>query len=478
MVGTELAERHDSETLNPREPVAMLLRDLRSGPDGLSMREAARRLQVHGPNELPQRGSRRWWKELLRQFTHPLALLLWVAAVLALVSGSPQLSIAILSVIVLNAVLAFVQEQQAEHAVEALGQYLPQQAWAIRDGHRQHIPARDLVRGDVLVIDEGERISADARLLSGSIEVDMSALTGESVPVLRGADVPDQASRALESPVLVFSGTVCTAGSAKAVVHGTGAHTELGRIAALSGRVYTEESPLERQVRRVAWLIAAVAVGAGAAFLPLGLVAGLSLSAAFVFAIGLLVANVPEGLLPTITLALAVGVRSMARRGAVVKRLSAVQTLGATSVICTDKTGTLIANSMRVIRVWPTAQTADTSERASSELATAMVRCATADLAEHGAGDPTELALLRYAQSVGSRSARTTGNEIAWCCTASTLVSSGCPLSTIWRGSGGCMSRELLRSCCRAVSLCSIRRAVSYHWALIGAGWWGRLSRR
>ncbi len=337
----------------------------------------------------------------MRQFTHPLALLLWVAGVLALLSGSAQLSVAILAVIVLNAVLAFVQEQQAEHAVEALGQYLPQQAWVIRDGHRHPIAARDLVRGDVLVIDEGERISADARLLSGSIEVDMSALTGESVPVSRGADVPDQASRALESPVLVFSGTVCTAGSARAVVHATGAHTELGRIAALSGRVHTEESPLERQVRRVAWLIAAVAVGAGAAFLPLGLVAGLSLSAAFVFAIGLLVANVPEGLLPTITLALAVGVRSMARRGAVVKRLSAVETLGATSVICTDKTGTLTANSMRVVRVWPTAQTADTSQRASSQLATAMVRCATADLAEHGTGDPTELALLRYAQSLG-----------------------------------------------------------------------------
>src|SRR6185437_3490482 len=287
-----------------------------------------------------------------------------------------------------NAVLAFVQEQQAEHAVEALGQYLPQQAWAIRDGHRQHIPASDLVRGDVLVIDEGERISADARLLSGSIEVDLSALTGESVPVLRGADVPDQASRVLESPVLVFSGTVCTAGSAKAVVHATGAHTELGRIAALSGRVYTEESPLERQVRRVAWLIAAVAVGAGAAFLPLGLVAGLSLSAAFVFAIGLLVANVPEGLLPTITLALAVGVRSMAGRGAVVKRLSAVETLGATSVICTDKTGTLTANSMHVVEARP----------ASPALAEALLRCSTAD---DTTGDPTEVALVRYAREAG-----------------------------------------------------------------------------
>jgi P-type E1-E2 ATPase len=147
--------------------------------------------------------------------------------------------------------------------------------------------------------------------------------------------------------------------------------------------VHPEESPLERQVRRVAWLITAVAVGAGAAFLPLGLVAGLTLSASFVFAIGLLVANVPEGLLPTITLALAVGVRSMARQGAVVKRLSAVETLGATRVICTDKTGTLTANSMQALQVWP-------GSRASPELLTAMVRCATADLVERGAVGPRQ----------------------------------------------------------------------------------------
>jgi calcium-translocating P-type ATPase len=325
-------------------------------------------------------------------------LLLWVAAGLAMVSGSTPLSLAILAVIVLNAGLAFAQERHAEHAVEALARYLPQQAWVLRGGQRYQIPARELVRGDVLLIDEGDRISADARLLSGDLEVDNAALTGESVPVRRGADELDRASRALESPVLVFSGTVCTAGSARAVVHATGAHTELGRIAALSERVHTEESPLERQVRRVAWLIAAVAVGAGIAFLPLGLVAGLSLSAALMFAIGLLVANVPEGLLPTITLALAVGVRSMARCGAVVKRLSAVETLGATTVICTDKTGTLTANSMRVVRIWPGAQVGEDT-KPSPELLTTMVRCSTADLAEHSSGDPTELALLRYAHA-------------------------------------------------------------------------------
>ena len=160
----------------------------------------------------------------------------------------------------------------------------------------------------------------------------------------------------LQAGDVVFSGTACTGGEAQAVVTATGMGTELGRIAALSQRVGREESPLEHQVKRAARLIALVAVGAGLAFLPIGLAAGLTLAAAASFAIGLLVANVPEGLLPTITLALAVGVREMARRGALVKRLSAVETLGSTSVICTDKTGTLTQNRMRVTTVWTPAR--------------------------------------------------------------------------------------------------------------------------
>ena len=151
---------------------------------------------------------------------------------------------------------------------------------------------------------------------------------------------------------MVFSGTTCTGGEADALVTATGMRTELGRIAALSERAGSSESPLEHQVKRATMLIAFVAVGAGIAFLPIGLAAGLSVAAAASFAIGLLVANVPEGLLPTITLALAVGVREMARRGALVKRLSAVETLGSTSVICTDKTGTLTQNRMHVTTVW------------------------------------------------------------------------------------------------------------------------------
>ncbi|WP_197029038.1 cation-transporting P-type ATPase [Blastococcus sp. URHD0036] len=384
---------------DPREPVTRLLRDLRSGEDGLSATEAARRLVTVGPNELPTIARQPWWSELIAQVVHPLALLLWVAALLAAVSGSPQLAVAIVVVVLLNAGFAYWQESQAERAVEALRGYLPDVVLTWRDGHHAHVPARELVPGDLVALEEGQRVPADVRLITGALEVDTAALTGESFPVARSADAVDDASRLLDSPVLVFSGSACTAGSATAVVYATGAHTELGRIAALSQGVREESSPLERQVRRVAWLIAAVAVGVGAAFLPIGLLAGLSLSAAAVFAIGLLVANVPEGLLPTITLALAAGVRQMAARGAVVKRLSAVETLGSTTVICTDKTGTLTANRMTVVAV---ALEDDLSHEAPASRAAAevLVRCSTADV-EDGDGDPTELALLGWARDNG-----------------------------------------------------------------------------
>lgn len=361
---------------------------------GLGSREVARRLQVYGPNELPAVGRNRWLAALVRQFIHPLALLLWLAAGLALASGSVVLAIAIVAVIVLNAVLAFAQEEHAEHAVEALSAYLPQRAWVLRGGRQMQVLARDLVPGDVLFVNEGERISADARLIDGSVEVDMSALTGESSPVERCAGPVVETERALDSPILVFSGTICVAGSAVAVIHHTGSHTELGRIAALSRRVHTEASPLERQVRRVAWLIAGIAIGVGVLFLPLGIVAGLSLGAAFMFAIGLLVANVPEGLLPTVTLALAVGARTLARLGAVVKRLSAVETLGCTSVICTDKTGTLTQNRMQVVEV--------VTDADSGALVTTAALCTTAGLDAESMGDPTEVALLQYAVRQGS----------------------------------------------------------------------------
>ncbi len=402
--------------LDPEERLGLLQQHLGVGRGGLGERQAEHRLQQYGPNEISRRERRSHVRDLGRQFTHPLALLLWAAAALAWIAGIIAVAIAIVVVIFVNALFAFVQELQAERAVEALAAYLPSEARVVRDGEELHIPTTELVPGDVLLIAEGERISADARLLEGSLEIDMSTLTGESAPVDRDAEFADTGVPRLEARDLVFSGTSCVEGEARALVYATGMHTELGRIATLSQRVTTEASPLENQVRKVAWLIALIAVGGAIAFIPIAtLVAGLSISDAIVFAVGLLVGLVPEGLLPVITLALAVGARDLVRRGAVVKRLSAVETLGSTNVICTDKTGTLTENRMSVTSIWtsPGSLSLEEGDEGATgggdsaglrELATAMVACSNAHLDEGTGelvGDPTEVAIMEAARHVG-----------------------------------------------------------------------------
>jgi calcium-translocating P-type ATPase len=397
--------------IDTREPLRALFRDLRTSALGLSGREAQHRLIVFGPNELPAASGRRWPGELRKQVTQPLALVLAVAAVLAWWTGTPALAAAIVAVIVLNAGFAFIQELQAERAVEALAAYLPARAHVLRDHQKVDVEARTLVPGDVLVISEGDRVCADGRIIDGELDLDLSTLTGESLPAHRCVDDHESGGSKLDARDRVFSGTACVEGQARAVVIATGARTELGRIAALTQRTGRADSPLERQVKRMAWLIALVAVGSGFLFVPAGVAAGLGWTAAATFAIGLIVANVPEGLLPTITLALAVGVRDLARRGAVVKRLSAVETLGSTTVICTDKTGTLTENRMQVTKVWLPSGEVDIdngSEAVDSAelrtLASAAAACTTAELAaEHSApasGDPTELALLELARTL------------------------------------------------------------------------------
>jgi calcium-translocating P-type ATPase len=402
---------------DPTEQAELLMRHLSSSRDGLSSREAARRLLQYGPNELRRRGGMQWPRELARQLTHPLALLLWLAAALSLAVGNETVAIAVLLVILLNAAFSFVQELQAERAVEALAGYMPQHALAIRDGQPISIEATDLVPGDVVLLVEGDRVPADMRLLSGAVEVDLSTLTGESVPVLRSAELVDRGGPRLAARDLVFSGISCTGGEARGVVFATGMHTELGRIAALSERVKEEPSPLERQVRRIAWLIAAIAIAMAVAFVPVAILgAGLSLKDSVVFAVGLLAGNVPEGLLPVITLALAVAVSGLARRGALVKRLSAVETLGSTDVICTDKTGTLTKNQMRPVSAWTLAGEVDLTDDSDPQrtlptgdvlfaaLAETAAACnnATMPAGEEPTGDPTEVAVLMAARRLGA----------------------------------------------------------------------------
>jgi calcium-translocating P-type ATPase len=398
--------------VDPEERLELLLRDLRTSRDGLTEREAQRRLVQFGPNLLERRPGRHWTGELVHQLTHPLALLLWAAAGLAWVAGIVAIAVAIVFVIVVNAAFAFAQEVQAERAVEALARYLPERARAVRDGAVRELAASELVPGDVVLLAEGEHICADARLIEGALEIDISTLTGESLSVFRSAAYADVGVPPLRARDLVFSGTTCTEGEARAVVFASGMHTQLGRIAALSQRVEREESPLEHQVRRVAWLIAAIAVATALAFIPLALfAAGLSLSDSVVFAVGLLVGNVPEGLLPVITLALAAGVRDLVRRGALVKRLSAVETLGSTDVVCTDKTGTLTENRMEVTEVWTAAgaaalepaPAADGLPAVVADLAATMADCNNARIdGDQPSGDATEVGMLEAARALGA----------------------------------------------------------------------------
>ncbi|MGZ4268327.1 MAG: cation-translocating P-type ATPase [Solirubrobacteraceae bacterium] len=401
------------DAVDPEARPEVLFDRLGTRRAGLSPREAQRRLQQYGPNRIERRVGPSALRDLAAQFTHPLALLLWVAALLAFVTGTVALAAAIVAVIVLNAVFAFAQERQAERATEALSQFLPPHARVRRDGEVVDVDATMLVPGDMLLVGEGDRLSADARLIAGAVELDLSPLTGEAQPQTRSAAASRRATTRLEAEDLIFAGTLCTGGEAEAVVYATGMATELGRIATLTQRVQAEISPLQSQVNRAAQLIAVVAVGAGIVFFAAGAVfAGLTIGQAATFAIGLLVANVPEGLLPTITLALAVGVRRMARRRALVKRLTAVETLGSTSVICTDKTGTLTEGRMAVAELWADGLVlggADGAAALAPPLAALLhdaVRCANARIERDGvgwgrSGDPSESALLVAAAAHG-----------------------------------------------------------------------------
>ncbi|HSF58660.1 MAG TPA: HAD-IC family P-type ATPase [Candidatus Binatia bacterium] len=326
---------------------------------GLPTEEAAARLVRYGPNLLRRAYRTPWYVKLISNLFSFFAVLLWTAALLCFIPGVdlPQLGLAILTVIVVNGLFAFLQEYKSDRALEMLQQLIAQRCRVIRDGNSSEIEARDLVPGDVIVLEEGDLVPADARLFEAfEVEVDNSSLTGESTPAHRyKSDQPVLISGRflwIELPNVVFAGTSLIRGRARAVVFGTGMNSEIGKIANLTQQIQVEQSPLQKQLRTTVYAIAALAGSLGLAFLLLGwLVAGLSFLEAFVFFIGLFVANVPEGLLPTVTLSLAMGVQRMAKRHALVKNLPAVETLGCTTVICCDKTGTLTQNLMMVTEI-------------------------------------------------------------------------------------------------------------------------------
>lgn len=335
-------------------PSSEVYSELETSKRGLSTEEVEKRLEKYGANQIEEIKKTPIIYEFLANLYQLLALLLWAASILAFISGTPQLGLAIIAVIIINAIFSFWQEYQAEKAIEALKRILPTTAKVIRDGKESEILSSQLVPGDIMILEEGDNISADARLVEAfQMKVDSSTLTGESKPVWKVAEVEEGDENPVEVHNLVFAGTSVVSGSGRAVVFATGVHTEFNKIAALTQEVKDKLSPLQKELRRVTQIIAILAVLMGLILFTVNIyLVSLPLSVAFLFAIGLTVANIPEGLLPTVTLSLAASVQKMAQKNALIKRLSSVETLGSTNIICTDKTGTLTRNEMTVRKIW------------------------------------------------------------------------------------------------------------------------------
>jgi len=324
-----------------------------SGAVGLDEDQVRQRRAVSGPNTLPEPNRRSRVMLLVDQVRNPLVLLLLVAAVIAGVVGDVKDAAVILAVVVVNSVLGFLQESRAENSLESLREMLAPTCVVRRSGVVAEIPAQDVVPGDVVLLEAGSQVPADGRLLvAEQLEVDESALTGESIPTEKSLDPV-----AVDAPVgdlrcMVFMNTLVTSGRGELVVIATGSATQRGRLAELIKRTPVAQTPLQRQLAQLGRRLAVIGGGAVVVYLVIGLLRGEPWHEILLSAVALLVPSVPEGLPVVVTVTLAVGVHQMARRGALVNQLASVETLGATSVVCTDKTGTLTVNQMTVRGVW------------------------------------------------------------------------------------------------------------------------------
>jgi calcium-translocating P-type ATPase len=380
---------------------AAVLAALGTPADGLSAGEAAARLAAVGPNATEGRRGDSPATLLLRQLANPLIVVLLVSGAIAIALGDLVDGAVVLGVVVANAVIGFLQEWRAERAIEALGSMIPEEAVVVRDGGRVVLHATEVVPGDLVELTAGARVPADARLVRArALEVDESPLTGESLPVGKSTEPVDEATPVADRAGMVHGGTLVTTGAGGAVVVATGAATELGKIAGLLGRTEGVKTPLTRRLDRFArWLSGAICVLA-VVLVAVALARGYSALDATLAAMALAVAAIPEGLPAIVTIALAIGVQRMAARRAVVRRLPAVETLGSTTVICTDKTGTLTRNEMRVVAAWTPAGGAWRDDWGGErELLGAGVLCS--DAADPEQLDPTEAALVGAAVEGG-----------------------------------------------------------------------------
>ncbi|MDP4027995.1 MAG: cation-transporting P-type ATPase [Gallionella sp.] len=407
--------------MNPhRHAIEELYAYLHSGADGLSQTEAIQRLTRYGANRIEEIAAQPliaglpFAGKLLKEFTHFFALILWLAAGLAFVAewkdpgqGMAMLGYAVLGVILINGLFSFWQEYRAEKALAALRNLLPHHTTALRDGKAVQLLVAELVPGDVVLLAAGDDVPADCRLIEAfGVRVNTANLTGESKPMARDASAEPEEQAALRHDIL-HAGTSLISGEAKAMVYATGMHTEFGNIARLTQTAHELLSPLQKEIARLSRLIALFATLLGAVFFLIGHLAGLSFWENMVFAIGIIVANVPEGLLPTVTLSLALATQRMAKKNALVRHLPAVETLGAASVICSDKTGTLTQNRMSIRQVFYSGALLAPHELIDAEPLFAIMRhCHDLRRVEQNGqsvwqGDPMEVALLQGVPSEG-----------------------------------------------------------------------------
>jgi len=321
--------------------------------EGLSASEARRRLKDSGPNRIERNGRRPWYRILLHQLADPIVYVLLAAGVLAILIGKVTDSFVVLAVVVLNTIIGFVQEMRATKAIEALSRMVPQNATVLRNGDAKSVPAHTVVPGDVLLLQAGDQVAADVRLLEvNGLQVDEAALTGESLPVTKQEEPVASDAVIGDRHSMAFGGTLVTAGTADGVVVATGAGSELGRISRLLSETEDLQTPLTRRLASMVRVISLTILVIAVLIFLVGMWRDNSLLDSALAAITLAVASIPEGLPAVITIASAIGVQRMARRRAIVRHLPAVETLGSTTVICTDKTGTLTRNEMTVEAMW------------------------------------------------------------------------------------------------------------------------------
>lgn len=400
---------------------------LGSGPDGLPAAEALKRLRAHGPNRIHRRHGERWPGLLARQLHNPLVYVLLAAATLAVLMDKVTDGFVVLAVVVLNTVIGFVQEYRAGKAIEALTRMVAEHAMVVRDGQQKEIPAHQIVPGDVVLLEASDKVPADLRLSeTKNLHIEEAALTGESVPVVKHVQPAPPDAPIGDRRCMAYSGTLVTTGTAMGLVVATGDATEIGRISELLGVTAQPETPLTRRLAKLArYITVSILLVAGAIF-GVGLLRDFPWIDSAIAAITLAVASIPEGLPAVITIASAMGGRAMARRHAIIRHFPAVETLGSTTVICTDKTGTLTRNEMTVQALWLPASEyrlsgvgyAPKGELSRDdapvgalpsevwELLLAGALCNDATLAEEQgqwriSGDPTEAALVVAARKAG-----------------------------------------------------------------------------